>query len=179
MLIENFFYGDYLCFGCKDISFKYTSIDDINNLIDEFVEELSNNSRQTHMYMELYEHYYDYFENNVIDIYWKYECDWNRTLKEFNCKHNIENFIDNMDLLIMNDLNNMRSIFIPNISDEINILDKRISNYITDMFYIEVYDSICELERDLTLKVFDDMFIFFSNKIKSKNFNKNLLKKIV
>jgi len=76
-------------------------------------------------------------------------------------------------------LNNMRSIFIPNISDEINILDKRISNYITDMFYIEVYDSICELERDLTLKVFDDMFIFFSNKIKSKNFNKNLLKKIV
>ena len=163
MLFKNFYYNSECCSCCKNTSFKYTSVDDINNLINEFAEELGDNSRQTHMYMEIYEYYYDQFKDNIMEIYVE-EYNWDKTYEKFNSEENFEDLTNDME-----NLEDLRDIFIPSISSEVYILSKRTSDYITDNFYESFYESICELERDLTLEVYQDLIKFFSNKITSGN----------
>lgn len=152
---------------------KYTNIDDINTLINEFTSNNPNvTCRQVQMNMDIYDIYYDYIDDELSSFHFG-EKDWEKPLEYFfNGYKDVDNDFDLHDNIFCHfeDSEEMIKIYHTYIPTGYHGYDKY------ELFTGQLKNSIIEAVHDSYYKMLDDMSFesiryvieLFNNRIKNK-----------
>ncbi|SVA82653.1 uncharacterized protein METZ01_LOCUS135507 [marine metagenome] len=160
-----------LCEECqRKRQIKYTEVEDINNLINEFSgnitgeNSITKNDRKTKMYMDIYDLYYDYIGENLVNKFYDLSENWKDTLEWFEDEDLEEEVYENLgnnQIMI-----NIYNEYLPVDCYGFNLFDGDARNSIIE----KIHDAYYELEREIMIDVFYEIQKLFSGRIKNKNF---------
>ncbi len=160
-----------LCEECqRKRQIKYTEVEDINNLINEFSgnitgeNSITKNDRKTKMYMDIYDLYYDYIGENLVNKFYDLSENWKDTLEWFEDEDLEEEVYENLgnnQIMI-----NIYNEYLPVDCYGFNLFDGDTRNSIIE----KIHDAYYELEREIMIDVFYEIQKLFSGRIKNKNF---------
>ncbi len=160
-----------LCEECqRKRQIKYTEVEDINNLINEFSgnitgeNSITKNDRKTKMYMDIYDLYYDYIGENLVNKFYDLSENWKDTLEWFEDEDLEEEVYENLgnnEIMI-----NIYNEYLPVDCYGFNLFDSDARNSIIE----KIHDAYYELEREIMIDIFYEIQKLFSGRIKNKNF---------
>jgi len=160
-----------LCEECqRKRQIKYTEVEDINNLINEFSgnitgeNSITKNDRKTKMYMDIYDLYYDYIGENLVNKFYDLSENWKDTLEWFEDEDLEEEVYENLgnnEIMI-----NIYNEYLPVDCYGFNLFDGDARNSIIE----KIHDAYYELEREIMIDIFYEIQKLFSSRIKNKNF---------
>jgi len=159
-----------LCEDCQKKQIKYTEVEDINNLINEFSgnitgeNSITKNDRKTKMYMDIYDLYYDYIGENLVNKFYDLSENWKDTLEWFEDEDLEEEVYENLgnNKIMINIYNE----YLPVDCYGFNLFDGDARNSIIE----KIHDAYYELEREIMIDIFYEIQKLFSGRIKNKNF---------
>jgi len=161
---------DYLCENCQKKQVKYTEVEDINNLINEFSENNTVNGIiksdiGTNMYMDVYDLYYDYIGELIFKKFTD-KLENSKKILEWLSDEDLEDEMRKIlgDNEIMIDIYNE---YIP-VGYGFNLFDSDIRETILE----EIHNAYDDLEFDIMIDVFFDIKELFINRVKNKTFLK-------
>jgi|TARA_B100001971_G_scaffold196683_1_gene204724 hypothetical protein len=154
-----------LCENCQKKQIKYTEVEDINNLINEFSGNITGGNRKTEMYMDIYELYYNYIGGLLFEMF---------SDKSEDCEKNIIEWLWDEDLEeeIREDLNDKQGMidiyneYIPLGSGGFNLFDSDIRQTLLE----KIHSAYYKLEFEIMVDVFFDIKELFSGRVKNKTF---------
>jgi hypothetical protein len=154
-----------LCENCQKKQIKYTEVEDINNLINEFSGNITGGNRKTEMYMDIYELYYNYIGGLLFEMF---------SDKSEDCEKNIIEWLWDEDLEeeIREDLNDKQGMidiyneYIPLGSGRFNLFDSDIRQTLLE----KIHSAYYKLEFEIMVDVFFDIKELFSGRVKNKTF---------
>jgi len=162
-----------LCEECqRKRQIRYTEVEDINNLINEFSgnitgeNSITKNDRKTKMYMDMdiYDLYYDYIGENLVNKFYDLSENWKDTLEWFEDEDLEEEVYENLgnnEIMI-----NIYNEYLPVDCYGFNLFDGDARNSIIE----KIHDAYYELEREIMIDIFYEIQKLFSSRIKNKNF---------
>lgn len=160
-----------LCEECqRKRQIRYTEVEDINNLINEFSgnitgeNSITKNDRKTKMYMDIYDLYYDYIGENLVNKFYDLSENWKDTLEWFEDEDLEEEVYENLgnnEIMI-----NIYNEYLPVDCYGFNLFDGDARNSIIE----KIHDAYYELEREIMIDIFYEIQKLFSGRIKNKNF---------
>jgi len=160
-----------LCEECqRKRQIRYTEVEDINNLINEFSgnitgeNSITKNDRKTKMYMDIYDLYYDYIGENLVNKFYDLSENWKDTLEWFEDEDLEEEVYENLgnnEIMI-----NIYNEYLPVDCYGFNLFDGDARNSIIE----KIHDAYYELEREIMIDIFYEIQKLFSSRIKNKNF---------
>ena len=161
---------DYLCENCQKKQVKYTEVEDINNLINEFSENNTVNGIiksdiGTNMYMDVYDLYYDYIGELIFKKFTdklensKKILEW---LSDEDLEYEMRKILGDNEIMI-----DIYNEYIP-VGYGFNLFDSDIRETIL----AEIHNAYDDLEFDIMIDVFFDIKELFINRVKNKTFLK-------
>jgi hypothetical protein len=158
---------DHLCEDCqKKRQIKYTEVEDINNLINEFSGNITGGNRQTQMYMDIYDFYYDYIGELLFDKFSNKSKDSEEILEWLFDQDLLGEGFENIDdhkIMI-----NIYNEYIPVDCHGFNLFGE----YVREAIIEKIHEEYCHLESGIMVEVFYDIKELFSSRVKNKTFFK-------
>ena len=152
---------------------RYTEVEDINNLINEFSGNITGENSITKndwkMYMDIYDLYYDYIGENLVNKFYDLSENWKDTLEWFEDEDLEEEVYENLgnDKIMIKIYHDYLLVELFSVDCyEFNLFDSDARNSIIE----KIHDAYYELEREIMIDIFYEIQKLFSGRIKNKNF---------